>query len=172
MVRRGSVWCGMAQHGAAWLSMVFSTEQNSDEEMERGLSEWRWINVFYECDWMYVHMYVCYKKIWKINKKSGTLATKPLIIKIINKKEKLSNRMHLVEKIILSTLQRPVPHIVFSSFLPCLGRILFRFDLARIETRMVCFRFDPAENGTSFSSLLFILRLIMFALLRSCQVLE
>jgi hypothetical protein len=29
---------------------VFSTEQNSDEEMERGLSEWRWINVLYECD--------------------------------------------------------------------------------------------------------------------------
>ena len=84
----------------------------------------------------------------------------------------LHSRFDPVKKIILSTLQRPVPDIVFSSFLPCLGQILFRFDLARIETRMVCFRFDPAENGTSFSSLLFILRLIMFALLRSCQVLE
>jgi hypothetical protein len=42
-------------------------------------------------------------------------------------------------------------NIVFSSFLPCLGRILFSFDLARIETRMVCFCFDSAEDGTSFS---------------------
>ncbi len=85
MVRRGSVWCGVAQYGAAWLSMVqrgsvmvrrgsvgsasacckagpssilgsapqgrfFPTEQTSDEEMERGLSEWRWINVLYKCD--------------------------------------------------------------------------------------------------------------------------
>jgi hypothetical protein len=39
-------------------------------------------------------------------------------------------------------------HIVFSSFLPCLGRNFFRFDLARIDTHMVCFRFDPAEDGT------------------------
>jgi hypothetical protein len=92
MVRRGSVWCGVAQlwcgvaqHGAAWLSMVrrgsewcgvaqmvrrgsvgsasacckagpssilgsapqggSPTEQTSDEEMERGLSEWRRMNV-------------------------------------------------------------------------------------------------------------------------------
>jgi hypothetical protein len=68
-------WCGVARaawlsHGAAWLSMVrrgsvgsasacckagttgrfFPTEQTSDEEMKRGLSEWRWINVLYECD--------------------------------------------------------------------------------------------------------------------------
>jgi hypothetical protein len=84
MVRRGSVWCGVAQYGAAWLSMVrrgspwcgvaqlvarrlavrkaqvrFSarhhreglpTELSSDEEMERGPSEWRWINVLCECD--------------------------------------------------------------------------------------------------------------------------
>jgi hypothetical protein len=80
MVRRGSVWCSVAQYGAAWLSMVrcgsvgsasaccnsvrqarfrflarhhrevFPTEHTSDEEMERGLSEWRWIiNELYEC---------------------------------------------------------------------------------------------------------------------------
>jgi hypothetical protein len=29
---------------------VFPTEQKSDEEMERGLSEWQWINVLNECD--------------------------------------------------------------------------------------------------------------------------
>jgi hypothetical protein len=29
---------------------VFPTEQTSDEEIERGLSKWRWINVLYECD--------------------------------------------------------------------------------------------------------------------------
>ncbi len=85
MVRRGSEWCGVAQNGAAWLSLwcgvaqlvarrlavrqarvrfsarhhreVFPTEHTSDEEMERGLSEWRWINVLYECD----SMNVCYK---------------------------------------------------------------------------------------------------------------
>jgi hypothetical protein len=34
------------------------TEQTSDEEMERGLSEWRRINVLYECDCMNVCMYV------------------------------------------------------------------------------------------------------------------
>jgi hypothetical protein len=72
MVRRGSVWCGVAQYGAAWLSMVrrgsvgsasacckagpssilgsapqggSPTEQTSDEEMERDLSEWRRMNV-------------------------------------------------------------------------------------------------------------------------------
>ncbi len=72
MVRRGSV------NGAAWLSFmvrrgsvgsasacvrqarvrfsarhhweVFPTEHTSNEEMERGISEWRWINVWYECD--------------------------------------------------------------------------------------------------------------------------
>jgi hypothetical protein len=37
-----------------------------------------------------------------------------------------------------------------SSFLPCLGRILFRFDLARIETRMVCFRLNPARTELRF----------------------
>jgi hypothetical protein len=84
--------CGVAQHGAAWLSMVqrgsvmvrrgsvgsasacckagpssilgsapqggSPTEQTSDEEMEIGLSEWRRINVLYECDCMNVCMYV------------------------------------------------------------------------------------------------------------------
>jgi hypothetical protein len=29
---------------------VFPTENLSDEEMERGLSEWRRMNVLYECD--------------------------------------------------------------------------------------------------------------------------
>ena len=37
---------------------AFTTELTSDEEMERGLSEWRRINVLYECDWMNVCMYV------------------------------------------------------------------------------------------------------------------
>ncbi len=79
MVRRGSVWCGVAQYGAAWLSMVqrgsvwcgvaqlaerrlavrqarvrfsarhhrevFPTEHTSDEDMEKGFSEWRRMNV-------------------------------------------------------------------------------------------------------------------------------
>jgi hypothetical protein len=67
----------VAQYGAAWLSMVwrgsvgntsacckagpssilgsaprkaFPTELSSDEEMERGPGEWRWIIVLYECD--------------------------------------------------------------------------------------------------------------------------
>ncbi len=38
-----------------------------------------------------------------------------------------------------------------SSFLPCLGQTLLCFDLARIETLMVCFHFNPGEEGTSFS---------------------
>ena len=76
MVRRASVWCGVAQCGAAWLSMVlrgsvmvrrgsvgsasacckagpssiFPTEHTSDEEMERDLGEWRRINEMSECD--------------------------------------------------------------------------------------------------------------------------
>ncbi len=85
MVRRGSVWCGAAQYGAARLSMVrrgsvgsasacckagprsilgsapqggSPTEQTSDEDMERGLSEWQRINVLNECDCMNVRMYV------------------------------------------------------------------------------------------------------------------
>jgi hypothetical protein len=53
MVRRGSVWCGVAQLVARRLAVrqarvrfsarhhreVFPTEHTSDEEMERGLSE-------------------------------------------------------------------------------------------------------------------------------------
>ncbi len=59
MVRRGSLWCAVAQLVARRLAVrrarvrfstrhhreVFPTEQTSDEEMERGLSKWRWINV-------------------------------------------------------------------------------------------------------------------------------
>ncbi len=77
MVRRGSVWCGVAQFwcGVAQLvarrlagrlsrvrfsarhhRKVFPTELTCDEEMERGLGEWRRINVLYECDWMNVCM--------------------------------------------------------------------------------------------------------------------
>ena len=37
-------------------------------------------------------------------------------------------------------------HIVFSSFLPFLGQILFCFDFARMETKLVYFRFVPAED--------------------------
>ncbi len=71
MVRRGSVgsasacWkagtssiLGSAPHG----STVFPTELTSDEEMERGLGEWRRINVLYECDWMNVCMLKKLKK--------------------------------------------------------------------------------------------------------------
>jgi hypothetical protein len=61
MVRRGSEWGGVAQlvgrrlavrqarvrFSARHLREVYPTEQTSDEEMERGLSEWRWINVLY-----------------------------------------------------------------------------------------------------------------------------
>jgi hypothetical protein len=69
MVRRGSygaawlLWCGVAQLVARWLVVrpefdsrlgttgwCFPTEHTSDEEMERGPSEWRRINVLYECD--------------------------------------------------------------------------------------------------------------------------
>jgi hypothetical protein len=77
LVRRGSVWCGVAQFGTAWLSIVqrgsvssaqhavrqarvrflarhhrevFPTELTSDEELERGPGEWRRKNVLYECD--------------------------------------------------------------------------------------------------------------------------
>jgi hypothetical protein len=76
MVRRGS-WCGVAQLIARWLAVRFSarhhreffpTELTSDDEMERGLGEWRRVNVLNECDCMNV----CYK-IWKINQKSRIL---------------------------------------------------------------------------------------------------
>ncbi len=62
MVRRGSVGSASACCKAGPSSILGSapqrgspTEQTSDEEMERGLSEWRRINVLYEC------VYVCYK---------------------------------------------------------------------------------------------------------------
>jgi hypothetical protein len=64
MVRRGSLRCGVAHLVARRFAVrqardrssarhhreVFPAEHTSDEEMERGLSEWRQINVFYECD--------------------------------------------------------------------------------------------------------------------------
>ncbi len=66
------LWCGLAQLVARRLAVrqarvrfsaphhreVFPTGQTSDEEMDKGLSEWRWINVLYECDWMNESMYV------------------------------------------------------------------------------------------------------------------
>jgi hypothetical protein len=65
MVRRGSVGSASACCKAGPSSILGSapqggspTEQTSDEEMERGLSEWRRINVLYECDCMNVCMYV------------------------------------------------------------------------------------------------------------------
>ncbi len=86
LISEGSFWCGVAQLVARRLAVRqarvrFSarhhreglpTELSSDEEMEIGPSEWRWINVLYECDWMNECMYVI-KKIWKINKKSGIM---------------------------------------------------------------------------------------------------
>jgi hypothetical protein len=63
MVRRGSVGSASACCKAGPSSILGSapqggspTEQTSDEEMERGLSEWRRINVLYECDRMNVCM--------------------------------------------------------------------------------------------------------------------
>jgi hypothetical protein len=49
MVRRGSVMVrrGSVGSASAGPSSIFGSEQTSDEEMERGLSEWRWINVLY-----------------------------------------------------------------------------------------------------------------------------
>jgi hypothetical protein len=52
---------------------VFPTELSSDEDMERDPSEWRRINVLYECDWMNV----CYKNM-KNKQKEWHHATKPL----------------------------------------------------------------------------------------------
>ncbi len=59
MVRRSSIWYGVAQLAARWLAVrqarvrfsarhhreVFPTEHTSDEDMERGFSEWRRMNV-------------------------------------------------------------------------------------------------------------------------------
>jgi hypothetical protein len=65
MVRRGSVGSASACFKAGPSSILGSapqggspTEQTSDEDMEKGLSEWRRINVLYECDCMNVCMYV------------------------------------------------------------------------------------------------------------------
>ncbi len=63
------LWCGVAQLVARRLAVrqarvrisarhhreVFPTEHRSDEEMERGLSKLRRINVLYECDCMNVY---------------------------------------------------------------------------------------------------------------------
>ncbi len=69
MVRRGSVGSASACCKAGPSSILGSapqggspTSQTSDEEMERGLSEWRRINVLYECYWMNVCMYDIKKK--------------------------------------------------------------------------------------------------------------
>jgi hypothetical protein len=126
MVRRGSVWCGVAQswcgvaqygaawltNGAAWLSMVrrgslwcgvaqlaerrlavrqarvrfsarhhreaFPTEHTSDEEMERGFSEWRRMNVLWLNECMYVIKSKNKQKEWHS-------ATKPLVFKCIRR---------------------------------------------------------------------------------------
>jgi hypothetical protein len=55
MVRRGSVGSVSAccKAGPSSISgRCFPSEQTSDEEMKRGLSKWRWINVLYEFDRM------------------------------------------------------------------------------------------------------------------------
>ncbi len=76
MVRRGSVIvrCGSVGSTSACckagprliLREVFPTEHTSDEDMERGFSEWRRMNVLWLNDCMYVIKS-------KINKKSGIL---------------------------------------------------------------------------------------------------
>jgi hypothetical protein len=65
LVRRGSVGSTTACCKAGPSSILGSapqggspTEQTSNEEMERGLSEWRRMNVLYEWDCMNVCMYV------------------------------------------------------------------------------------------------------------------
>jgi hypothetical protein len=81
------LWCGVAQLVARRLAVrqarvqisaqhhreVFPTEHRSDEEMERGLSEWGRINVLYECDCMNV-----YHKNMKNKQKEWHHATKHL----------------------------------------------------------------------------------------------
>ncbi len=83
------LWCGVAQFIARRLAVrqarvrfsarhhreVFPTEHTSDEDMERDLGKWRWINVLYNCDWMNECMYVT--KIWKNKQKEWHPATKP-----------------------------------------------------------------------------------------------
>jgi hypothetical protein len=91
MVRRGSVMVRVAQLVACRLAVrqarvrisaghhreVFPTEHRSDEEMERGLSEWRRINVLYECDCMNVYNKNMKNK-QKIFKKKNLITDKQL----------------------------------------------------------------------------------------------
>ncbi len=90
MVRRGSVWCGVAQLVARRLAgrlgstgRLIPTEHKCIEEMKRGLGEWRWVNVWYHC--MNVIRNACIGKD-KINKKCGnrhqTLAYDPVLSNI------------------------------------------------------------------------------------------
>jgi hypothetical protein len=79
MVRRGSVGSASACCKAGQSSILGSapqggspTEQASDEKMERGLSEWRRINVLYECDCMYVIKYENKQKEWHHATKQNT----------------------------------------------------------------------------------------------------
>jgi hypothetical protein len=77
----------------------------SDEEVERNLSEWRRMNVLYECDrinvWYYIHC-----KSLKINKRSTTYLDSCQFIQDISslffhsqlfprKKSLFNSRMHL-----------------------------------------------------------------------------
>jgi hypothetical protein len=76
------LWCGVAQLVARRLAgrqarvrfsarhdrEVFPTEHKCNEEMERGLGEWRWMIVWYHC--MNVIRNACIEKD-KINKKCG-----------------------------------------------------------------------------------------------------
>jgi hypothetical protein len=57
--------------------------------MERGPSEWRRINVLYECNWMNVSML---QKIWKINKKEWHPATNPLTFCLVQPEEGVQPR--------------------------------------------------------------------------------
>jgi hypothetical protein len=74
MVRRGSVGSASACWKAGPSSILgsapqggfFPTELKYNEEMERGLGEWRWMNVWYHC--MNVIWNACIEKD-KINKK-------------------------------------------------------------------------------------------------------
>ncbi len=77
MVRRGSVGSASACWKAGPSSVLGSapqegfspcTEHKCNEEMERGLGEWRWVNVWYHC--MNVIWNACIEKV-KINKKCG-----------------------------------------------------------------------------------------------------
>ncbi len=54
VVRRFAVRQVRVQFWARHPRKVFPAEQTSDEEMERNLGEWRWVNVLYECDGMNV----------------------------------------------------------------------------------------------------------------------